>query len=242
MQYVPLSSTEHANFKRKRGTFFYLKEQPMVPVSVVEASRAALDLPLAFTRKPDNSLALVAILSLEKDNNVHVGPKGLWMGGYMPVVVRAHPFALAYQKDQAAVVVDPDSDWLSTTEGQPLFDAAGNPAKLLNNIKELLKKTFPNPATDTPVLAAIDAAGILEPWTAVSDNLLKINPEKLAALPGEEFLALRQNSALAVVFSHLLSFPRINRVKNLARRKEKMSERQQQDPGFIQDDDIISFD
>jgi hypothetical protein len=164
------------------------------------------------------------------------------MGGYMPAVVRAHPFALAYQKDQTVVVVDSDSDWLSTTEGQPLFDAAGNPTKLLNNVTTVLKNTFPNPATDTPILAAIDAAGILEPWTAVSDNLLKINPEKLAALPGEDFLALRQKSALAVVFSHLLSFPRINRIKNLGKRKEKMDANIQHTPDLIQDDDIISFD
>ncbi len=116
----------------------------MVSVSVTEAPGAALDLPLVFTRNGQGNLSLMALLSLEKGNNVHVGPKGLWMGGYMPVVVRAHPFALAYQKDQA-VVVEQDSDWLSTTEGQPLFDAAGSPAKLLDNITELAQKHLSQP-------------------------------------------------------------------------------------------------
>jgi hypothetical protein len=242
MPYVPLSSTEHADLKRKTGTFFYLKDQPMVPVSVKEAPKAALDLPLVFVRSEQGHLALMAVLSLEKDNNVHVGPKGLWMGGYMPAVVRAHPFALAYRKDQAVVVVQKDSDWLSTNEGQPLFDAAGNPAKLLNDITALLKQSFPNPRTDTPVLAAIDAAGILEPWAAVSDNLQKVNPEKLAGLGDADFLALRGKNALTVIFSHLLSLPRINRIKNLGKRKEKMGEKVPQVQNLIQDDDIISFD
>jgi hypothetical protein len=242
MQYVPLSSTQHADIKLTKGTFFYLKDQPMVPVSIVEAPMAALDLPLAFTRKPDNTLAMVAVLSLEKDNNSHVGPKGLWMGGYMPVVVRAHPFALAEQKDKAVVIVNEDSDWLSTQEGRSLFEPNGSPSEVLNNMTNLLQNRFPRPVRDHPVMVAVDQADILVPLSEVSEDLLKVDPKKLADLDDREFVELRQKNALAIIYAQLMSLPRVNRVKNLARRKEKMSERRQHDPGLIQDDDIISFD
>jgi hypothetical protein len=242
MTYTALSSKDHLTLRRKRGTFFYLNDHPLVPVSAAEAPRAALDLPLVFTRNDQGGLHLMAMLAMEKGNNVHVGPKGLWMGGYMPAFVRAHPFSLAFQKDQAVIVFKEDSDWLSNTEGQPLFDASGNPTKLLDQLTELLKTAFPNPVKDTPVLKALDDAKIVEPWSAVSESLLRVNLEKLAGLGNKQFLSLRQNNALPVLYSQLMSMPRINRVKNLAKRKEKMSEKIQQTPDLIQDDDIISFD
>lgn len=99
MPYTPLSSSQHSKLRLTRGTFFHLQDKPMVPVSIVEAQRAGLDLPLAFLRT-DKGLSLVAMLSMSKEDNAQVGPKGLWMGGYMPAVVRAYPFALAFQADQ----------------------------------------------------------------------------------------------------------------------------------------------
>lgn len=253
MPYVPLLSTEHANLKRKRGTFFYLKDQPVIPVSVAEAPLAALDLPLAFTRKQDNTLALVAILSLEKDNNVHVGPKGLWMGGYMPAVIQAHPFAMAMQGDTAVVVIDPDSDWLSTVEGQPLFDLEGNPTELLSSLIELLRTRLPNPKRDNPAMEIIDTSGLLTPWKGVSESLLRIDAQKLAQMEALEFAGLRERGALAVVYAQLLSMSRINRIKNLAQRKKKMAEQQVRvgkqasgkqplDFSLGEDAELISFD
>jgi hypothetical protein len=242
MTYTPLSNEKHANLKRKRGTFFFLKDQPLVPVSIVEAPRAALDLPLVFTRTDKDRLTLMTILSLHKEENVHVGPKGLWMGGYMPAVIGACPFALFYHEDKATVVVGEDSDWLSTQEGKPLFDLEGKPTEFMDKIITLLKARFPNPDRDSPVLEAINKADILEPWSEVSENLLKVDLQRLSDMDDPGFMALRKKNALPVIYAQLMSMPRINRIKNLAKRKEKMSQKIQQTPDLIQDDDIISFD
>lgn len=83
-------------------------------------------------RRQDNTLSLMAVLSLDQNDNSQVGPKGLWMGGYMPAIVRAHPLSMAIREGKATVVVDTESDWLSTTEGKPLFDQDGNPTEVLN--------------------------------------------------------------------------------------------------------------
>jgi hypothetical protein len=241
MAYTPLSPSEHGHLFLTTGTFFHLKKQQVVPISVREAQRAGLDFPLSFIRG-EKGLKLVAVLSLEPDDNVSIGPKGLWMGGYMPAVIRAWPFTMAIKDGTGHILIDPDSDWISRTKGEPLFDAGGNPAKVVNNRMELLKKRAPNPNIDGPVLDAVDHAGILVPWSKVSENLLTVDPQKLTTLDDREFVDLRQKNALAVIYAQLMSLPRVNRVKNLARRKEKMSERRPQDPGLIQDDDIISFD
>jgi hypothetical protein len=241
--YTPLRNSVHHNLRMKRGTFFFLSNLPLVPVSVVEAPMAALDLPVVFSRNKQNGLTLKALLSLDKDNNVQVGPKGLWMGGYMPVVVRAHPFAMAYQDDQALVVIKEDSDWLTTAkdQGRVLFDGRKNPTELLNNIIDLLKKRAPNPHRDNPVLGAIDAAGILEPWPPVPE-LLCVSPQKLGALDDTAFLALRQAGALGVIYAHLMSLPRINRIKHLAQRKQKMTEHLQKNTGGFHLEDDSGYD
>lgn len=250
MPYTPLSSSQHSKLRLTRGTFFHLQDKPMVPVSIVEAQRAGLDLPLAFPRT-DKGLSLMAMLSLDKEDNAHVGPKGLWMGGYMPAVVRAYPFALAFQGDQATVLVDTDSDWLSESQGKPLFDEDGSTSEALDNLIKLLKNQAPNPNRDGPVLQAIEQSDILEPWAEVSESLLRVSPEKLASLNDQAFLQLRKTQALPAIYAHLMSLPRVNRIKNLAERKKKMAERQVQqhqgmldneDFGLRLDDDIIHFD
>lgn len=138
------------------------------------------------------------------------------------------------------------SDWLSTTEGQPLFEPDGSPAEFLNQLTNLMQKRFPQPNRDTPVLEAINQADILEPWLDISENLLKADPRKLAELDDQVFLGLRQKGALMVIHAHLMSLPRINRIRNLAQRKEQIAERQMQrnDSMGISldvDEDILRF-
>lgn len=240
MTLTPLSSTIHSDLCLKRGTFFHLQDKPLVSISPVEAPRAALDWPLAFFRN-EQGLRLAAILSLDETDNCALGPRGLWMGGYLPAIVRAHPFSMSINQGRATVLVDTDSDWLSTAEGDPLFDPEGNPAEVLSWRVELLKNQAPDPAKDSPVLEAIDQSAVLDPWPEVSENLFRVNNEKLKKLDDQVFLNLRRNRALAAIYAQLISMPRINRVRNLAERKKKMKERMTTTDWKLSDDDIISF-
>jgi hypothetical protein len=224
MQYASLTPTKHGHLCRKQGTFFFLNSQPLVLVSVVEASVAALDLPLAFMRKEAGGLSLVALLSLKNDDNAQVGPKGFWMGGYMPAVVQAYPFALAASEGQEVVAVHEESDWLSSEEGQPLFTDDGEPSELLLRIMEMLKTRMPNAQRDASVLSAIEKSGLLQPWTEISDDLLRVAPAYLRDMDDDAFLELRKTNALDLVYAHLLSLRRVNRIRRLAQKKQKMQE------------------
>ena len=244
-----LSSVAHRDLRRKTGTFFYLDNQPLVPVSVVEAPVAALDLPLVFTRDENDRLGLMALLSLNPKDNVHVGPKGLWMAG---ICLWSSGRILS-----ACILTatGPRWWWLKTAIGCPRAKATlcstmtAKPTPLLNSITELLKKRFPHPHRDIPVLEAIAQSAILEPLGQVSDRLLKINPDKLAGLDDQAFLKLRKKNALPVVYAHLMSLSRIQRIQNLAQRKEQMREhlvkhKKLPDGEFSLrvEDDMISFD
>ncbi|MBK7509056.1 MAG: SapC family protein [Comamonadaceae bacterium] len=63
------------------------------PSSRPEASRAAGSLPLAFWKRQD-SFELVAVTGLEPHRSLMVASNGQWLAGYVPAVLRAHPFWL----------------------------------------------------------------------------------------------------------------------------------------------------
>lgn len=246
MPFTPLSSSEHSDLRLTRGTFFHFQERGVIAVSVVEAPRAALDLPLAFV-ETQKGLSLVAVLSLKQGENAQIGPKGLWMGGYMPALIAAYPFAMVVKEGKATLVVDTDSDWLSRTEGQPLFEEGGSPSKGMNRIMDVLKNRVPNPKRDNPVLQAIEQSNILEPWSEVSENLLRVSPQKLTELDDQAFLGLRRKGALSVLYAQIMSTVRVARIQNLAKRKEQMAQNQPEDVDLdldklFGDDDLIKFD
>lgn len=245
MTYTALSNNQHARLRLSQGTYNYLNEQPVVSIFSSEAGLACLDLPLAFA-PGEKGISLVAVLSLNKGNNAQVGPKGYWMGGYMPVLVRCHPFSLALQGQQAVVLVDEDSDWLSTEQGEPLFDEQGNPTEILNKQIQLLQNSAPNPQLEANALRAIYDSGLLQTWIEVPQKLLAISLKSLSSLDDEGFKKLRKSGALPIIFAHIFSQYRIERIKNLAQQKQNMTDKQiSQDDSFAGTldlkDDIFRF-
>lgn len=225
MQYTQLTASAHGHLRRKQGTFFHLNTQPLVQISVVEASAAALDTPLVFVRGTGGELRLMVLLSLDANDNAHVGPKGYWMGGYMPVLVQACPFALAESGDQMILAVQEESDWLSSEEGVPLFTDQGDPSEAMEQIIEMLKAGVPSAQRDGAALTAIAQAQLLEPWSEVSSDMLRVDLARLNNLDNDAFLALREGNALPLVYAHLMSLRRINRIRRLAEKKRKMMQR-----------------
>jgi len=109
----------------------------------------------------------------------------------------------------------------------------------------LLRNQAPNPNRENPVLQAIEASGVLKQWPDAFEELQQVDPQALAGLGAEDFLNLRDNNALPVLYAQLMSMPRLNRIKNFAQRKQKMVENQNPEPDINQlfgNQDVISFD
>ncbi|MBK5969049.1 MULTISPECIES: SapC family protein [Thiorhodovibrio] len=239
MNQVPLTPDRHGQLRRRVGPLFFLADQPLVPLSVAEAARAAIDLPLAFSRDAQGGLRLVAILGRSAGENVHIGPQGGWLGGYVPTVVRCHPFSLRMNGEQALVVVDESSDWLSPTEGEPLFTPEGGFGGELERLVALMKAQLPTPVRDRPVLDAIDASGVLESWPELGEGLLRVSAPRLEALDDASVLALRRAGGLPLAYAQLLSAPCLRRMENLTKLKRRLGERQERTAAresFVLDD------
>ena len=254
MPIVPLSHSAHGELRLTPGTLQHVQRQPLLPVSVAEAPRAALDLPLVFART-EAGLHLLALLSPDPADNAQIGPKGRWMGGYVPAALRAHPFrAVGDRPEQEgdgdasmrlSVLIDTDSDWLSRDEGQPLFAPDGQPTEVLEQRLQLLRTQAPNAWRDSALLAAIDTAQVLLPWHAAPEQLpsplYTLSHERLAALLPPALAALRDAGALALLYAQHHSLARLQRLQQLAKRKAQMSERQ--NASLSADDDfVLRFD
>lgn len=246
MTYVPLSNTKHQNLLLNKGNFSFLQKQPVVSVFTSEVSLAALDLPLAFA-PAENSITLVGILSLEKESNAQVSPQGNWMGGYMPVNIRNYPFSAVFRENQGTILLEQDSEWIGTEEGDPLFDAQGNPTQVLSDYIESLKKAVPAPDLEQSVPKVVQDSGLLETWIEIPRKLYRINPQSLNNLSEQAFWELHRKGALPVIYAHLFSLHRIERIKNLAKQKLNIVQQQQKAapaPKAIVDfeDNIFRFD
>ncbi|MBK5969030.1 MULTISPECIES: SapC family protein [Thiorhodovibrio] len=226
MNQVALTKARHGHLRRRLGPLFFLAEQPLAPLAVAEAARAAVDLPLALSRDAQGTLRLVAILGRRAGENVHVGPKGGWLGGYVPTVVRCHPFSLQMNGAEAVVVVDETSDWLSASEGEPLFTPEGAFAPELERLVQLMKTRLPLPVRDRPVLDALDASGVLEPWPELGEGLLRVSAQRLDGLTDQAFLRLREQGGLALAYAQLISAPCLRRMENLTKLGTRLGEQQ----------------
>ncbi|MBK5969055.1 MULTISPECIES: SapC family protein [Thiorhodovibrio] len=224
MALVPLSPSQHGDLRLAPGPLRHLEERPLVELGVAEAARAALDLPLVFIAR-EEGLHLCALLSPTATDNAQLGPRGRWMGGYMPALIRAHPLVLGPAREGATapVLIDPDSDWFSRDQGEPLFDAQGQPSAVVTQRMERLRTLAPNPARDAPVLAAVAASGVLAPWEgapkALPGPLLSASPARLAALEAEVLLQLHAAGALGLLYLQEASRARLVRLEGLAKRK-----------------------
>lgn len=250
MALEPLSVTRHGHLRLTQGTYQCLDQSPLIPLGLSEASAAALDLPLAL-RATDAGLQLLAVLSLEGEDNAHIGPRGAWLGGgYMPALARVHPLsAVAGSDNQATVLIDTASDWLSTTAGQPLFTDSGEPSAILQRLLDVLQQQAPHPSREAAALQPLEALDLLTPWEAdwnrYDPPLLALDPQALQDLADAPFLRLRSAGLLPLVYAQLASRRRVRWLRQLRRAKDRRAERQAANRPAIQLDDgdnELSFD
>lgn len=227
---VPLRSSVHRDLRFKFGTLFFAVDQAVLPLALTELPKAVLHLPLAFQRVAAG-LQLVAVCSLDGAANEFISPqRGLWLKGYVPNLIGVHPFGLITQErdhqagessqppggEQLAVGVITDSDWLSTSEGEPLFQPDGQPGPVLAGKMELLRTGLPNPARDARVLAPLEDLGLLAPWSQLPGDLLLVDQSRLAALTPAELARLRDAGSMPLVYAQLFSLGHVPSLMQIA--------------------------
>jgi hypothetical protein len=227
-QVVPVNKERHAGKKvRPSNDFGFAAGFHIAYVTTHEFARAAAVYPVVFLEDKDNdSYRPVALLGLDAGENLFVDAQGKWSASYIPAIIRRYPFALvkAPDADRYIVCVDEASQLLSDTEGAALFDEAGNPTQVIENVKRYLGELQQMDQIThefsqflvqnnllTPLNMRVNAGSGVRNITGCH----VINEERLNNFTDAKFLEVRQKGYLPAIYAHLISLAQIERLASL---------------------------
>jgi hypothetical protein len=187
--------------------------------------------PILFRRGDDGELQAVALLGLDRDENLFLEDDGRWRARYVPALSARGPFSIGVQAGglDPMIHVDLDDPRVGREDGDPLFLPQGGNAPYLQRIAGLLGKLYNGIELARPMFAAFEAAGLIEQVKVeISlsetesyelDDYGSIAPEKLAALDGETLAALNREGHLRAAFLAMASLGNVERLIAFKNRK-----------------------
>ncbi len=238
MKAVPLSNQQHANLKvQPARTYTFSKNLYIASLQVNEFTRAASTYPIVFVRN-NGGFHPFALLGLKRGENLFVDEAGRWKTGYIPAVIRSHPFILgkAENRDEMMICIDMESELVSEEEGQPLFDGEGKPTEIVENARKTLSEFQRFVEFTRRFSNDLNVKGLLSPLEIKIretgggqqsvDGCYGVSEKKLNELPDDEFLALRKSGMLPLIYAQTLSMGQMERLLRLQREQqgEKLAE------------------
>lgn len=200
------------DFKAAKTTYF-------LPVAHAEIADAGRVFPLLFLKAGEEFL-MIAMMGLKEGQNLFVNNLGRWKERtYMPLLLRAYPFAVTRLENNAnAIVYDKAYKGFNTQEGTRIFNDKGELSELGSGINEFIGKTFSAfEATKAPLKIIADM-GLMKPLQidiAVGEEKVRIqgvyqvDMPKLDTLSDQQLLTLAKNGALHMIYTHSNSLTNI---------------------------------
>jgi hypothetical protein len=230
---VPLDRGKHGRRRIRPGaSFAFARQANSLYLAGAEFAQACKEYAIVFTRNGNGRVVPVVMLGLRARENLYVDEAGSWQGRYIPAFVRRYPFVLAELPGQGslAVCIDESYPGVNDTEGEPLFDAAGQDTPFLRNALDFLTACQRESLRTDAFCQRLDQAGLLMEMNARADlvdgrtfsvqGLLVVDEKKLVALPDATALTLFRGGEMHLVSMHLLSLSNMQQlVDRLARRK-----------------------
>jgi hypothetical protein len=206
-----------------------------LPVYPTEFETLQREYPIFFRRDEQGALQAVAMLGLDRDENLFLGEQG-WDARYVPAIQRRGPFSIGIQKrtdhgehrPEPMIHVDLDDPRVGT-DGFPLFLPHGGNAPYLNHVADALKAIFDGVERSGPMYALLDELGLVQP-VAVEIEIDEgtrytvpqyhaVSAERLAALDGAALERLHRDGYLADTIFALSSLANVQRLIELKNRK-----------------------
>jgi hypothetical protein len=193
--------------------------------------------PIFFRKDANGDFQAVALLGLDKDENLFLGAEG-WNARYVPAAQQRGPFSIGLQPRRPGTASDPevmihidlDHPRVSRSEGEPLFLPAGGNAPYLQHVSRLLGTIYDGLEVGRPFFDTLDRLGLIEPVdveAAVTDGrtyvipgLFTISEARLAAVAGEELERLHRSGALRAAYAVLSSLANVSRLIDAKLRKQ----------------------
>lgn len=226
----PVTFTAHGNKRWQRfSSYAFAAQTTMAPLMLTEVRDAASAFPIGFVKHGGNCFP-VAILGLDENVNLFVNDQGEWIGAYVPGAFRVWPFSLVYtERGDKLLCVDEDSGLVSDgPDGERFFEEDETPSKVLQEVTSFIARFSQDRDPSLAACAALEAAGVLQPWSAVvriedrqwtMDGFMRIDENALNNLRTSTLASLHKAGALALAYSQLHSVAQLAFLGRLAEQR-----------------------
>lgn len=234
---VLLNNVDHADLRVVvgRGPKFgdNINQALVFPTEFEDLQR---EYPIFFRKDANSEYQAVALLGLDRDENLFLGDEG-WNARYVPAALQRGPFSIVLQTPQpgagtepeAMIHIDLDHPGVSRTEGEPLFLPAGGNSPYLQHVSRLLGTIYDGLETAPPFFKTLDRLGLLEPVEVeaalpdgavyVIPDLFTISQARLQAVAGADLEQLHRTGALRAAYAVLSSLANMPRLIDAKLRK-----------------------
>lgn len=170
----------------------------------------------------------VALLGVEKDQNLYLHQDGCWLGKYAPALMRAFPFALA-DGDNGNKVLAVAAEQISEG-GEPFFDGDELSASVQEVLDFITRCEHAREAT-LNAANALSERGILTDWqlrVTVGEERKQVNGLKrvderaLNQLDAEAYASL-QGAPMQLAYAQLYSMAQVDQLSQRFELKQKSS-------------------
>ena len=140
-----------------------------VLVFPTEFASVQREYPILFRRDPGGELHAVALLGLNKDENLFLDQAG-WNARYVPAVRQRGPFLIGFRKKdvdgdvmrEPVVHVDLDHPRVSESEGEPVFLRHGGNSPVLERASRVLQLIYQGTEAAKRMFAAFEDTNLVE--------------------------------------------------------------------------------
>ncbi|MCL7929597.1 SapC family protein [Halomonas llamarensis] len=252
-EWIALSRTNHAEHTyAPREGYGHASGQVIAPVMLAELPKLLPHYVVGFLAG-DDGLLPVAVLGVEKDQNLYLHPDGRWLAKYVPATLRGYPFVLANNgKGKGDKTLSIAADHLLEHGGKPLFDN-GEPAKPVADTLAFLTQCEGNRQATLNACQMLEKAGVLSPWTLTVpigeghkqvNGLYRVDEQTLNALDAETYATL-QGAPMQLAYGQLYSMAQVDQLTQRHALQEKLTHTQAPenlDAMFGEGDDELEFD
>ena len=194
------------------------------------------EFPIFFRRDGEGSYQAVALLGLDRDENLFLGAQG-WRSHHVPTIQQRGPFSIGLQRlegedgIEAMIHVDLDDPRIGRDEGELLFLPQGGNTPYLDHVARILRAIHEGLETEAPMFAAFEGAGLIAPVAVeialdetaryTLPDLFTLSQERLAALDGAALERLHRAGWLRLAFLIVASLGNVSRLIDLKNRKRR---------------------
>lgn len=231
---VLLNNVDHHDLRVRveQGAAFghAVNQAPVFPTEFEEVQR---EYPIVFRRDETGRYRAVALLGLDRDENLFLGDEG-WGARYVPAVLQRGPFSIGMPRPEAPgepmIHLDLDDPRVGRDEGQPLFLEHGGNAPYLDHIAAVLRAIYVGHEVSAPMFDAFDALGLIDPVKLEIElddsrrydvpDCYTIHQARLAGLDGAGLATLHRDDFLRPAIWAAFSLRNIGRLIDRKNRRQ----------------------